>query len=254
MSIVSVWRDNLNIGIYLTEYDAQERDNIIRYIGYTPGAAGRAGDYDHYYNRLRKAIDTGAQKYTEREPGWFFIAAFPFGDMFLYRAIWYVNRHGQCLPLCIDQFTFRLKERRVKDTNTRIARTRAAVALDALRRIQLAMRSGDIEEYNAIIAELCKDETYGPIMEIITGHFGVEYVNMMPFIELLLTQPEWALQKVGLGKAMKDIRKSIALREKGVRSLGDSMSKIVMLRSGGRNPRPQALSEARSRLASLPAA
>jgi hypothetical protein len=242
----------LNIGINLTEYEAQERNNVLQYIGYSPGAAGRDGDYDHFHGRFRKAIDTGAQKYTDREPGWFYIAAFPFGNTSLYRATWYVNRYGQCVPLCIDQFTARLKERRVKDTNTRIARTRAAVALDALRKLRIAMQSGDLEEYRGIIEELSKDETYGPIMEIVTGNYGVEYAEMMPFIELLLGQPEWALQRVGLTKAMKDIRKSISLRERGVINFADSMSKIVMIRAGVRNPRPQVLTEARNILVSLP--
>ena len=254
MSIVSIWRDNLNIGIYLTEYGVQLKENVLQCIGYTPGATSGAGDYDHYYGRLRKAIDKGAQNYTEREPGWFFIAAFPFNNQFFYRTTWYVNRHGECLPLAVDPFVRRIKDWRAKDTNTRIARTRASVAADALHRIRRAMVNGDIDEYNAVIKVLSQDETYGPIMEVVTGHYGVEYANMIPLIELLLQQPGSTPQTALLGRALKDIRKSKKLRERGIYRIADTLSKLVMLRAGSRNPRPQALAEAQNRLASLPPA
>ncbi|MBW2167932.1 MAG: hypothetical protein JRG69_01520 [Deltaproteobacteria bacterium] len=212
------------------------------------------GDYDHYHGRLRKAIDKGAKYYTEREPGWFFIAAFPFNNNFLYRTTWFVNRYGQCLPLAVDPFVRKIKNWREKDTNTRIARTRAFVAADALHRIRRAMVNGDIDEYNAVIKELTQDEIYGPIMEIVTGHYGVEYANMIPLIELLLQQPGSLPQTALLGRALKDIKKSVKLRKRGVFRIADTLSKLVMLRAGAMIPRPQALAEARNRLASLPPA
>lgn len=254
MSVVGNWRDNLNVGIYLTEYGVQSKDNIIQYIGYNPGATGTAGDYDHYHGRLRKAIEKGAKCYTEREPGWFFIAAFPFHKQFLYRTIWFVNRHGECLPLAVDPFARRIKNWREKDTNTRIARTRASVAVDALHRIRRAMVNGDVDEYNAVIEDLSKDETYGPIMEIVTGHYGVEYAEMIPLIELLLQNPGSVSQTALLGRALQDIRKSVKLRKRAIFRIADTLSKLVMLRAGSRSARPQVLAEARNRLTSLPAA
>lgn len=254
MSIVSIWRDNLNIGIYLTEYGAKLKDNVLQCLGYIHGESGRLGDYDHYHNRLRQAIDKGAQKYTDREHGWFFIGAFPFNKQFYYRTTWYVNRNGECLPLAIDQFARRMKDFRTKDTNTRIARTRASVASSALYRIRKAMVNGDIDEYNAVINELSKDENYGPLMEIVTGHYGVEYAEMMPFIELLLERPEYMPQRIGLGKAFRDIRKSIMLRERAVLNVAETLTKLVMIRAGSRNPKPKVLAEAREKLLSLPPA
>lgn len=251
MSIVSTWRDNLNIGIYLTQYGAQSKENILQYIGYTPGAPGITGDHDHYHSRLRTTIDSGAQKYTDREPGWFFIAAFPFNNQFLYRAIWYVDSNRACIPIATDQFVGRIKEWRTKDTNTRIDRTRASVAADALYKIRKAMRDGDIEEYNSTIGELAKDETYGPIMEIVTGHYGVEFAEMLPFISLLLDYPEHALQRIGLKNALRDIRKARRLQEHGMRSIASSLSNLVMLRAGQRDQRPLILTEARNRLGGL---
>jgi len=254
MSIVGVWRDNLNAGIYLTEYGPQGLDTVLQSIGYIPGAADRCGDHDHFYGRLRKAIDIGAQRYTDREPQWFFMGAFQFNGAFFYRTLWYVNRYGQCLPLALDHFVRRVKDRRVKDTSTRIARTRASVAADALYRIRRAMTNGDPDELNAIMRELSQDETYGPIMEIVTGHYGVEYVELMPLIYFLMDQSNYSPERIGLGKAIKEIRKGRQLVERGRDSAALTLTNLVMLRAGNRNPKPQALSDARDRLASLPAA
>lgn len=254
MSIVEIHRDNLNIGIYLTQYDAQLKDSILRYMGYTPGAMGRIGIYDHYHDRFRKAIDTGAQRYTERDPDWFFISAIPFGNEFLYRTVWYVAPHGTCIPLFFDQFVTRVMDRRRRDTNTRIARTRGLVAADALRRIRIAMRNGDAEEYRAVISELVSDEIYGPIMEIVTGHYGVEYAEMIPLIELLLQYPETTLQRFGLSRALRDIRKAKRIREQGINNLATTLTNIVMLRAGHRHTRTEALNYARQRLVCLPPA
>jgi hypothetical protein len=253
MSLVSIWRDNLNIGIYLTQYGAQPRESVLQHIGYSPGATDNSGNFDHYYTRLRATIDTGAQKYTEREPGWFFIGAFPFGGQFLYRTTWYVNRDGICVPLAVDQFVDRMKEWRTKDTNTRIARTRASVAADALYKIRRAMRNGDEGEYNSIIQELAKDKTYGPIMEIVTGHYGVQYAEMIPFIELLLEVPEHSLQRIGLSRSARDIRTANRYHERGVRTLASTLTSLVMIKAGQRNPKPRVLEEARNRLASFDA-
>ncbi len=254
MPIVTTWRDNLNIGIFLTDYGVQVKNNVLENIGYTPGASGMPGDFEHYHDRLRKAIDKGAQGYTERKPGWFFIAAFPFNNQFFYRTTWYVNPHRVCLPLAVDPIVRLVKGWRTKDTNTRIARTRASVAADALYRIRSAMRYGDEEQFDAVMKELARDEVYGPIMEIVTGHFGEAYVEMMPFIELLLEQAEFKLHRFGLGRAMKDIRKSVALRERGVQSLSETLVKLIRIKAGSRNPRAQALEDARRRLANLPPA
>ena len=101
------------------------------------------------------------------------------------------------------------------------------------------MVNGDIDEYNAVINELSKDENYGPLMEIVTGHYGVEYAEMMPFIELLLERPEYMPQRIGLGKAFRDIRKSIMLRERAVLNVAETLTKLVMIRAGSRNPKPK---------------
>lgn len=254
MSIVGVWRDNLNAGIYLTEYGPQELDMVLQCIGYSPGASGRVGDHDHFHGRLRRAIDVGAQSYTDREPGWFFMGAFQFNGIFLYRTLWYLNRYGQCLPLALDNFVKRVRDRRVKDTSTRIARTRASVAVEALHRIRKAMIRGDTEELKAIMRELSQDETYGPIMEIVTGHYGVEYVELMALMDFLMDQSNYSPERIGLGRAIKDIRKGRQLVQRGRDSAALTLTNLIMLRAGSRNPKPQALSDARDRLASLPAA
>jgi hypothetical protein len=125
------------------------------------------------------------------------------------------------------------------------------VAGDALYKIRKAMRNGDIEEYNSTIGELAKDETYGPIMEIVTGHYGVEFAEMLPFISLLFEYPEHALQRIGLKNALRDIRKARRLQEQGMLSIASSLSSLVMLRAGQRDQRPRILTEARNRLAGL---
>jgi hypothetical protein len=252
MSIVEIHRDNLNIGIYLTQYDAHSKEDILGYMGYTPGARGRIGNYDHYHNKFRKAIDMGAQRYTERDPDWFFISAIPYGNNFLYRTVWYVAPNGTCIPLFFDQFVTRVIDRRRKDTNTRIERTRGLIAAEALRRIRIAMRNGDAEEYKAIISELVSDEVYGSIMEIVTGHYGVEYAEMIPLIELLLQYPETTLQRFGLSRALKDIRKAKRIREQGINALATTLTNIVMLRAGHTHTRAEALNYARQRLMCLP--
>ena len=254
MSVVEIWRDNLNAGIYLTEYGPQALDTVLQSIGYSPGATDGSGDHNHFYGRLRRAIDTGAQRYTDREPQWFFMGAFQFNGAFFYRTLWYVNRYGQCLPLALDPIVRRVKDRRVKDTSTRIARTRASVAVDALYRIRRAMTNGDQDALNAIMRELAQDETYGPIMEIVTGHYGVEYVELVPLIDFLMDQSDYSPQRIGLNRAIKDIRKGRRLIERGRDSAALTLTNLVMLRGGSRNPRPQALSDARDKLASLPAA
>jgi hypothetical protein len=254
MSVVSTWRDNLNIGIYLTQYGAQPKENILQYMGYTPDAPNGTDDYDGYYRRFRAAIDMGAEGYTKRESGWFYIMAFPFDTQFLYRAVWYIDRRRVCVPLATDLLVGRIKEWRTKDTNTRIARTRASVAADALSKIRRAMRNGDIAEYNEVMRELGNDETYGPIMEIVTGHYGVEYAELGQFISLLLEYPGDAAQRLGLKNALQDIRKAKKLQKKSIENIARSLSSLVMLRAGQRDQRPRALVEARTRLESLPEA
>ncbi len=254
MSVVSIWRDNLNIGIYLTEYGFQPKTNVLEQIGYVQEGSGIEDNLNHYHGRLRKAIERGAQNYTERNPGWFYVSAFPFNGQFLYRTTWYVCEHGQCLPLAVDPYARNVKEWRVKDTSTRIARTRAAVAVEALDRMRRAVLDEDLDAYNAIMKELADDETYGPLMEIVSGHYGLEYADAGQFIELLLDQPAFSPERIGLGRALKDIRKAKQIRDRGMLSFASALAKLVLLRAGSRNPRPQALAEARRRLASLPAA
>jgi len=249
---VQEMRHNLQTGVFLIEHDLTSlEDTLAGGIGYDPTAVGDQADYDYCYRRLQRAMQVGREKYTQREPGWFFISAQPFGNGFRYRAVWYVSRGRRCLPLLQERFDLHaMAERRRRDAETRVARTRAVVAADALREIQRCLASGNVQGLDQLYDQLRQDTFYGPLMEVVTGHYGVPFVELLPFVQLLLQHDEQEPHRLLFRTALADIRTGMKHLERGRTAVANQLANLVAIR-GVQNPRMLAESEARALLQTL---
>ena len=159
MSIQEI-RDNLTIGIMLADthkYGLELDQLLILCLGYTPGASWPLGDRNHYISRLHTAQRIGEQKYALREPGYFTINAMPFGNLFIYKAVWYTWLNPTVgktctVPVCLTDLA-PMRRWRDRYLETRTRSTRSVRAADNLIRQQKALNRGDKKEifrYNTV--------------------------------------------------------------------------------------------------------
>lgn len=181
MSVQEI-RDNLTIGITLSDgykYGLELDQLLIVALGYTPGAPWPIGDREHYISRLRTAQHIGERKYALREAGYFTINAMPFGNLFIYKAVWYTWLNPAVgktctVPVCFTDLT-PMRRWRDRYLETRTRSTRSVRAADNLIRQEKALTKGDRKEVKQIQHGMVEDGTLG---EIVTGLLGVPYVEV----------------------------------------------------------------------------
>jgi hypothetical protein len=152
MSIQEI-RDNLNIGVTLADkypFGLVLDDLLVECLGYTPGGPSPVGDREHYISRLHRAQRIGERNYLTRQPGYFTINAQPFGNIFVYKSVWYtwLNPKTAKVSTVLICSTDILPMRQWRDRYlaTRTYTTRAIRAADNLVRQDNALIKGDIRE------------------------------------------------------------------------------------------------------------
>ena len=256
MSIQEI-RDNLTIGLTLAEqypYGLPLEPLLVLTLGYTPGGPWPIGDRDHHISRLRQAQSMGGRKYALREPGYFTINAQPFGNIFIYKAVWYTwpnpatGTTSVVLVCSTDLATMRRWRDQYLETRTRS--TRSVRAADNLVRQDKALTRGDTQAVQTVQAGMVTDGTLG---EIITGLLGVPYVDVPTTLNLLSQGNPYGSAQYYFTKQAQRIRqleRRLAHEQTGVVR---QLSKFISAKQGlPQNAVQLALSDARGRLANLP--
>lgn len=251
-------RDNLNIGLTLNQpknrYGLMLDDLLIQALGYTHGGPWPIGDRDYYISRLRRAQSLGVQKYARREPGYFTINAQPFGNIFLYKAVWYTWENPatgrRCIvPVCNTDLV-PMRRWRDKYLETRIGTTRSVRAADNLIRQDEALARGDIQEVKNIQASMVQD---GTLAEVITGLLGVPYVDVAGMLKLLSQGNPYGSVQFNFTRQAQRIRElENRLADEQVKIVRSLTNLISARQSLPQNARQLALQDAREKLANLP--
>lgn len=184
-------RDNLNIGLTLADdpryrFGCVLEELLTEALGYTPGEAGLIGDREYNISRLRQAQNLGLRKYALREAGYFTINAQPFGNIFVYKAVWYTfynpNTDRTCTVLVCNTDLSPMRRWRDQNLATRTRTTGSVRAADNLIRQDRALDRGDTQEVRNIQAGMVRD---GTLSEVITGLLGVPHVDVPDMLDLL---------------------------------------------------------------------
>lgn len=249
-------KDNLYIGITLAEkypYGLGLEDLLTKMLGYTPGGPWPIGDRDHYISRLREAQNLGLRKYALREPGYFTINAQPFGNIFLYKAVWYTwpnpSTGKTCTVLVCNTDLVPMRLWRDKYLETRTRTTRSVRAADNLVRQNKALKAGNMEEVNRIQAGMLPD---GTLSEVITGLLGIPYVDVPTMLTLLSQGNPYGRVKYNFTRQAQQIKKLEHRLAHEQSAIVRSLSNLIAARQVlPRNACQLALQDARDRLANL---
>ncbi|TRZ53642.1 hypothetical protein D4S03_01470, partial [bacterium] len=189
MSIQTI-RDNLNLGLTLVDnrfrFGLQPDDLLVRALGYDPAGPWPISDKGRYMSRLHEAPRLGQDKYAMRVPGYFTINAQPFGRIFVYKAVWYTWLNpstGRVSTVPVNSTDLvPMREWRDRYLATRTRTTRSVRAADNIVRHDRALARQDASSVRSIESGMVED---GTLSEIITGLFGVPYVEMAPMLDML---------------------------------------------------------------------
>lgn len=250
-------RDNLNIGLTLAEHyhhGCVLDDLLIEAIGYTPGDPWPTGDREYNISRLRQAQSLGLRKYALRQPGYFTIHAQPFGNIFVYKAVWYTWLNpatgSTCTVLVCNTDLVPMRRRRDRDLATRTRNTRAVRAADNTVRQDRALVRGNTQGVRNIQAGMVQD---GTLVEVITGLLGIPYIEVPELLDVLSQgNPYGAVQYEFTRKAQQARELERRLTDLQA-AIVNSLSRYIATRQGlPQNARQLALQDARDRLANLP--
>ena len=252
MVSVDGWRDNLSAGLFLAEqpYGASLDDVLMQALGYDPDASGPVGQRERYERRFRRAQDLGQNKYHERAPGYFTIHAQPFGNTFLYRALWYVwanpeSRMNQAVLVARTDFAA-ARDRRERDLATRERNVRGLAAADDLNQRHQAIARGDAQSVLAIEASMIGRGTLG---ELLTNQFGLPFAEVAPLLEQIAQGNPFTDVRFNVEKDARKLRRLQAEVRKVESRVGDRLIKLVNLRTGlPADAQQRALVDARQRL------
>jgi len=256
MSVQEI-RDNLTIGITLADgypHGLELDQLLIVALGYTPSASWPIGDRGHSISRLHTAQHIGERKYVLREPGYFTINAMPFGNIFIYKTVWYTWLNPAVgktctVPVCNTDLT-PMRRWRDKYLETRTRSTRSVRAADNLIRQGKALNRGDKKEVHQIQHGMVEDGTLG---EIVTGLLGVPYVEVPTMLNELSKGNPYGSAKFNFSRQAQkimDLEQRLADEQtKVVKSLTNLISARQQLPS---NARQLALQDAKNRLANYP--
>lgn len=253
---IQTQRDNLNIGLFLARnpYGMQLDAIMQATLGYGPSGPPPFNDYQRYERRFRKAQQVGRDNFQSRVPGYFTVNAMPFGDIWIYKAIWYVLRNAKSGdPQIVPILTSDLASMQRFNKKYMATREASARSIDTALNIgeqRKAIAKQDIQAIDAIESRMLGDGSFG---EIISGLNGLPYVD----IEQILPQlpgrefgPKMKLDFQQSAKRIKDLQRRLRKEEvKATRQL----AKWVMMKTGlPNNARQLALQDAANRLSNLP--
>lgn len=252
MVSVDAWRDNLSAGLFLAErpYGAPLDDVLTQALGYDPDTSGPVGQRERYERRFRRAQDLGQTKYHERTPGYFTIHAQPFGNTFLYRAVWYIwtnpeSRVNQAVLVAHADFAA-ARHRRERDLATRERNVRGLAAADDLNQWGHAIARGDDRSALAIEASIVEGDALG---ELLTNRFGLPFAEMAPVLEKIAQRDAFTDVRLSFERDAKKLRRLRADMRKVERRVGDELIKWVNLRTGlPPDAQHRAIADARQRL------
>lgn len=255
MSVEEI-RDNLNIGLTLAEqypYGLALDDLLIQTLGYTPGGSWPIGDRDRYISKLHRAESIGLRNYALRLPGYFTINAQPFGNIFLYKAVWYTwpnpTTGTTCTVLVCHTDLAPMRRWRDKYLRTRTQTTMSVRAADNLVRQDGALARQDMREIKDIQTGMVQD---GTLSEVVTGLLGVPYVDVADMLSLLSQGNPYGSVQFNFTRQAQRIRQlENRLADEQV-AIVRSLSNFITVKQGlPRNARQLALQDARDRLANL---
>ncbi len=249
-------KDNLNIGLTLVQhpYGLPLDDVLTQALGYTPGDSWPIGDRDYYISRLRQAQNLGLRNYTLREAGYFTINAQPFGNIFLYKAVWYTwpnpTTGTTCTVLVSNTDLVPMRRWRDRSLETRIGTTRSVRAADNLVRQNRALARQAMQEVRNIQAGMVQD---GTLSEIVTGLLGVPYVDVADMLNLLSQGNPYGSVQFNFTRQAQKIRQlETKLADEQVRIVHSLANLISARQDLPQNAKQLALQDARNRLANLP--
>ena len=255
MSIEEI-RNNLNIGLTLAAqypYGLPLDDLLTQVLGYTPGAYWPLGDRDYYIAKLRNAQKIGLRNYELRQPGYFTINAQPFGNIFVYKAVWYTWLNpatgSTCIVLVCQTDLVPMRRWRDKYLETRANTTRSVRAADNLIRQDRALAAHDMQQVRNIQAGMVQD---GTLSEVVTCLLGVPYVDVPDMLSLLSQGSPYGSVKFNFtrqAKKIKELEHKLAHEQAAiVRSLSNL---IAARQSLPGNALQLALQDANDRLTNL---
>lgn len=255
MSVEGI-RNNLNIGLTLAvqyPYGLTLDDLLIQALGYTPGASWPLGDRDYYIAKLRNAQDIGLRNYAQRKPGYFTINAQPFGNIFVYKAVWYTWLNPATGTTCtvLVCHTDLVPMRRWRDgyLETRTGTTRSVRAADNFVRQDRALARQDMQEVKNIQAGMVQD---GTLSEVVTGLLGVPYVEVADMLSLLSQGSPYGSAQFNFTRQAQRIRQLENRLAGEQAAIVRSLSNLIAIRQGlPGNARQLALQDAKDRLANL---
>jgi hypothetical protein len=188
MSVEEI-RNNLNIGLTLAvqyPYGVPLDNLLTEVLGYTPGGSWPLGDRDYYIAKLHNAQRTGLRNYELRQPGYFTINAQPFGNIFVYKAVWYTWLNPAtgrtCTVLLCHTDLVPMRRWRDRYLQTRTGTTRSVRAADNLIRQDRALARQDMQQVRNIQAGMVQD---GTLSEVVTGLLGVPHVDVADMLSLV---------------------------------------------------------------------
>lgn len=249
-------RDNLTTGLTLAEthpYGLALDELLIEALGYTPGDAWPIGNREYHISRLRTVQNTGERMYAAREPGWFTINAMPFGNIFIYKAVWYIWRNPDTGRPCTVQVCHTdlspMRGWRDRYLATRTRSTRSVRAADNLNRQGVALNRGERDEAHHIQSGMARD---GTLAEIVTGLLGVPYVEVPNMLQLLSEGSPYGTARFNFSRQAQrimDLERRLADEQA---SIVQSLSNLIEHRQNlPRDARRLALQDARNRLANI---
>ena len=255
MSVEEI-RNNLNIGLTLAvqyPYGLVLDDLLIQALGYTPGGSWPLGDRDYYIAKLRNAQNIGLRNYALRQPGYFTINAQPFGNIFVYKAVWYTWLNPAtgraCTVLVCNTDLVPMRRWRDRYLETRIGTTRSVRAADNLDRQDRALARQDMQQVRNIQAGMVQD---GTLSEVVTGLLGVPYVDVADMLSLLSQGNPYGSAQFNYTRQAQRIRELENRLAHEQVAIVRSLSNLIAARQGlPRNAQQLALQDARDRLANL---
>ena len=245
-------RDNLNIGLYLAHSQfGATLDRVLQVaLGYNPNGPPPTNHVEPFERRFRSAQQVGRDAYEARNPGYFTFNAMPFGQGYVYKAVWYVwvnpNTHRpQAVPLPnVDLASMR--QLRDRDLETRQATDRSIRAADNILEQRRAIASGDWQALQEIQSRMIEDGSLG---EILSGYHGLPYADIQEIMPQLANQSGM----FQFQRAASDVRRLERRLMQRKAAFAQQLTRWVTLQTGVPNNAHQlALQQAQQRLAALP--
>ena len=173
----------------------------------------------------------------------------PFGNRYVYKAIWYVwinpqSGQAQTVPLPVGDLAS-MRRLRDRDISTREATTRSVRTADNIHEQRQAVARQDWHALQEVQARMIEDGSLG---EILSGYHGLPYADIQEIIDELPRRS----RLFQFQRDARQIRRLDSRLRQAYESLGRQLTNWVMLQTGVPSNAPQAaLRQAQQRLADL---